>query len=206
MGTQLLIASPGKTDVRPKTMNDRSISWLGTISEEVSNKGPVAFTLGDLQKQKHLFAHRCALFYTPTENIPVDYVGSGPLDITLPVAPPDYTDFLEIRAYRSPRFWVDLIQRQTGKLRWTPISPARITFIRYDCFRIRSDHLAFGTKGLLDALKIRTSGRRDGIYLHYFGAIIDDAEEFVDVSWEQELVEHPKDAGVRVKVLFNARA
>jgi hypothetical protein len=182
-------------------MNDRSISWLGTISEEVAKRGPVSFTRHSLQKQEHLFAHRCALFYTPTENIPVDYIGSGPLDITLPVAPPDCTDSWEIRAYRSPRFWVDLIQRQTGKLRWKPMSPARVIFVRYDYFTIRSDHLAIGSKGLLDALKIRTSGRRDGIYLHYFGAIVDDAPAFVDVSWEQELVGHPREAGIRVRVL-----
>jgi len=154
-----------------------------------------------LSNQEHLFAHRTALFYTPTKNVPVDYVGTGPLDITLPVASPDFTDLCEIRAYGSPRFWVDLIQRQTGKLRWHPISPARVIFVRYDCFSIRSDHLAIGTKGLLDALKVRTTGRRDRIYLHYFGAIVDDSQEFADVSWEQELVAHPKDAGVRVQVL-----
>ena len=132
---------------------------------------------------------------------PPEHVGSGPLDITLPVASPDYTDLMEIRAYGSPRLWVDLIQRQTGKLRWIPISPARVTFVRYDCLRIRSDHLAGSTKGLLDALKVRTSGRRDGIYLHYFGAIVDDAQAFVDVRWEQRLVSQPRDAGVRVTVL-----
>jgi hypothetical protein len=182
-------------------MDDRNISWLGTISEELANKGPVSFTLRSLQKQEHLFAHRCALFYTPTENIPIDYIGSGPLDITLPIASPDYTDFFEIPTYRSPRFWVDLLQRQTGKLRWKPMSPARVIFVRHDYFAIRSDHVVIGLKGLLDALKIRTSGRRDGIYLHYFGAIVDDAPAFADVSWEQELVGHPRDARVRVMVI-----
>jgi hypothetical protein len=68
-------------------MSDRSISWVGTISEELAEKGPVSFTSSRLEKQEHLFAHRSALFYTPTENIPVDYIGSGPLDIMLPVAP-----------------------------------------------------------------------------------------------------------------------
>jgi hypothetical protein len=81
------------------------------------------------------------------------------------------------------------------------MSPARVIFVRYDYFTIRSDHLAIGSKGLLDALKIRTSGRRDGIYLHYFGAIVDDAPAFVDVSREQELVGHPREAGIRVRVL-----
>ncbi len=126
---------------------------MGSISEELEEKGPVSFTRRRLEKQEHLFAHRSALSYTPTENIPVDYIGSGQLDIMLPVAPPDYTDSWEIRAYQSPRLWVDLIQRQTGKVRWRPTSPARVIFVRYDCFSIRLDHLAAGIKGLLDALK-----------------------------------------------------
>ncbi len=174
---------------------------MGSISEDLDNNGPVSFTSRRLNKQEHLFTHRSALFYTPTENIPADYVGSGSLDITLPVVSPDYTDLREIPAYGSPRFWVDLIQRQTGKLRWHPIYPARVIFVRYACFRIRSDHLVGGIKGLLDALKVRTTGRRDGIYLYYFGAIVDDDDASVDVSWEQELVAHPKDARVRIQVL-----
>jgi hypothetical protein len=178
-----------------------SISWIGTISEELDDKGPVTFTRQRLKKQEHLFAHRSALFCTPTKNIPVDCIGSGPLDIMLSVTTPDYTDFYEIPAYRSPRFWVDLIQRQTGKLRWHPISPARVIFSRYDSFCIRQDHLAIGTKGLLDALKVCTTGRRDRIYLHYFGAIVDDGPTFVDVSWTQEPVGHPREAGVRIQVL-----
>lgn len=185
-------------------MSNRSVSWVGTISDELEERGPVSFTHRTLGKQEHLFAHRCALFYIPTHSIPAEYVGSGPLDILLPVAPPDYTDFREVRAYRSPRLWVDLIQRQTGKLRWTPMSPARITLVRYDNFTIRSDHLAIGMKGLLDALKVRTTGRRDRIYLYYFGAIVDDGPGFVDVSWEQKLVGHPKDAGVRIRVMPKA--
>lgn len=177
-----------------------SISWIGTISEEPADKGPVTFTRHRLKKREHLFAHRSALFYTPTENVPVDYVGSGPLDFRLPVVPPDYADLLEIPAYQSPRFWVDLIQRQTGKLRWHPISPARVIFSRYDSFIIRQDHLAIGAKGLLDALKVRATGRRDRIYLHYFGAFVDDGPAFVDLSWKQKLVVHPRDGGVRIQV------
>src|ERR1700722_6680632 len=117
-----------------------SISWVGTISEELENKGPVAFTRHRLKKQEHLFAHRSALFYTPTKNIPVDCIGSGPLDIMLSVATPDYTDFYEIPVCRRSLFLVDLIQRQTGKLRWHPISPARVIFSRYDSLCIRQDH------------------------------------------------------------------
>lgn len=121
----------------------------------------------------------------------------------LPVVSPDYTDFSEIRAYGSPRFWVDLIQRQTGKLRWTPVSSACIMFTRYDCFVIRPDHFATGINGLLDALKLRTNGRRDGLHLYYFGAILDDGPNFVDIQWEQKMVTYPKDAGIRIQVLQN---
>jgi len=173
---------------------------VGTISDELECRGPVSFDPRTLRRQQHLFAHRSALFYTPTKNVPPHYIGSGPLDITLPVATPDYTDLRGIRALGSPRFWVDLIQRQTGKLRWRPMSPARIIFVRYDYFSIRTDHLAIGMKGLVDALKVRTTGRRDGIYLYYFGAIVDDGPGFVDVTYEQELVTRPKDARIRIRV------
>jgi hypothetical protein len=182
-------------------MSDRSLSWVGTISDELTEQGPVSFTSRRLQQQEHLFAHRSALFYTLTENIPAEYIGSGPLDIMLPIATPDWTDLFEIRAYQSPRFWVDLIQRQTGKLRWHPISPARVIFTRHDCFLIRSDHLYAGVKGLLDALKVHTHGRRDGILVHYFGAIVDDGPGFIDVSCDQVLEAHPQTSGVRVQVL-----
>ena len=161
----------------------------------------MSFTSRRLQRQNHLFAHRSALFYTPTKNIPVQHVGSGVLDVMLPVATPDYTDLWEIRALGAPRFWVDLIQRHVGKLRWHPMQPARIIFRRYDYFVIRTDHLVIGMKGLLDALKLGTTGRRDGIYLHYFGAIVDDGPGFVEVMYEQELVPDPKEAGVRIQVL-----
>jgi hypothetical protein len=54
----------------------------------------------------------------------VPYVGSGDVDITLPVASPDFTTLQEIGGYGIPRFWVDLLQQQSGKIRWTPIAPA----------------------------------------------------------------------------------
>jgi hypothetical protein len=44
-------------------------------------------------------------------------------------------------------------------------------------------------------------GRRDRLYLHYFGAIVDDGGASVGVSWGQELVAHPKDARVRIQVV-----
>jgi len=81
------------------------------------------------------------------------------------------------------------------------MQPARVKLVRYDYFVIRVDHLAMGMKGLIDALKVRTTRRRDRVYLYYFGAITDDGPGFVDVSCEQKLVAHPKDAGVRIRVL-----
>jgi hypothetical protein len=37
----------------------------------------------------------------------------------------------------------------------------------------------------------------DHLYVHYFGAIVDDGGASVDVLWEQELVAHPKHARFR---------
>lgn len=181
-------------------MEDRNVSWLGTISEKLMDHGPVAFSRELLSKQKHLFAHRSSLFYTPTENLPDEQVGTGPLEVSLPLATPDYNDCFEVRAYMSPRLWVDLVQRHTGKLRWTPITPAKVTIVRYDYVRIRSDHMVAGVKGLLDALKVGTTGRRDRIFLHYFGAILDDGPEFIKVRCDQRLVRHPKDACMKISV------
>ncbi|HEV3210583.1 MAG TPA: hypothetical protein VGY91_09990 [Chthoniobacterales bacterium] len=56
-------------------------------------------------------------------------------------------------------------------------------------------------KGLLDALKVRTTGRRDRIYLHYFGTILDDGPTFIDLLCNQALIAHPKESGVRIQVL-----
>lgn len=189
-----------------QNVRDRSVSWLGSVSEELEESGPTAFTLRRLQRQDNLFAHRSALFYTPTRRIPREYVGNGELDVTLPIATPDYPDLLEIRALGSPRLWVELLQRHTGKLRWTAMRPATIIFTRYDYFSIRSDHLAIGRKGLLDALKVGTSGRRDGIYLYYFGAIIDDAPGVIDAVYGQELVQHPHQLAIRVRVTAESAA
>ena len=184
----------------PMKKTDGHVSWVGSISDDIYYNGPIAFSRQRLAQQAHLFAHRAALFYTPTESIPSSFIGSGMLDTRLPVPTPDATEFGEIKAYAIPRFWVDLIQRQTQRIRWTPISRARVVFTRYDCFTIREDHLAMGSKALLDALKVQTMGRRNGRRLYYFGAIIDDGPGFVEVSWHQEVVGYPRDAGVRIQV------
>lgn len=179
--------------------NNRYPSWCSTISEIIM-EGPVAFSRDDLLKQDNLFAHRAALFYTPTCNIPKQYVGRGDLDIVLPIVTPDYTELFELRSYQVPRFWVDLMQRQTFKLRWKPFKKASVRFIRYDYFKIRNDHFMIGMKALLDALKEKTSGRRDGRFLYYFGAIVDDGPTYVDVTWDQKLINHPKDSRIRIEV------
>jgi hypothetical protein len=181
-------------------MNPKSFSWINSISAELEYKGPRSFSRVTLRNQKDIFWHRAALFYTPTANVPSDHVGSGVLDVTLPLVTPDYTDVFEISAYRNPRLWVDLLQRYTGKLRWKPIFPACVTFIRYDSVRIRDDHIRIGMKALADALKVKTAGRRDGRSLHYFGAIVDDAQKFAEFSYSQRIVGHPHKAKIRIRV------
>ena len=181
-------------------MNDQSVGWVGTLSERVLEDKPVAFSPSDVHAQPDLFAHRAALFYTPTVSIPQEFVGSGPLDITLPIVTPDHTEAIELRFPTSPRFWVDLIQRQTLKIRWQPIPKARVRLIRYDYYKIRDDHFVSGIKGLLDAFKERTSGRMDGNWLYYFGAIVDDGPTFIELEWAQQCVDHPADASTRIQI------
>jgi hypothetical protein len=118
--------------IRPTTFIDRTISWCDSISDELISSGPMVFTHDRLVRQQHLFAHRAALVYTPTENIPEAGIGIGSLDVTLPIVTPDFD--VDGRAYVKPGFWVDLLQRHTGKLRWRPISRAHVTFVRYDCY------------------------------------------------------------------------
>jgi hypothetical protein len=57
-----------------------------------------------------------------------------------------------------------------------------------------------GTKALLDALKVKTTGRQDGRLLYYFGAIWNDDAASVTVEYIQESVEHPRLAKLRVQV------
>jgi hypothetical protein len=181
-------------------MNDRSVGWVGTLSERVLKDTAIAFSSSDVELQLDLFAHRAALFYTPTTSIPQKFVGSGPLDITIPIVTADYTEAIELRPPTSPRFWVDLIQRQTMKLRWQPIPKALVRFTRYDYYKIRNDHFISGIKALLDAFKERTSGRTDGHWLYYFGAIIDDAPKFIELEWTQQCVDHPSEARTRIQI------
>ena len=50
-------------------------------------EGPRAFSREELAAQDCLFAHRAALFYTPTEYIPAEYVGKGIFGLPLSRGP-----------------------------------------------------------------------------------------------------------------------
>lgn len=170
------------------------------LSETIGEEGPTSFTKKVLSRHPNLFAERSALFFTPTDKLPRQFVGVGDLDIFLPICTPDWYDSLFIRSYMSPRLWVDLLQRHTGVLRWTTASHATVTITRFDQAVIRQDNLVSGTKALIDALKVRTNGRRDGRPLFYFGAIFDDEERYVSISWQQQLVSTPEKTGMRITV------
>ena len=85
-----------------------------------NNRPPISFSVGQVRRSPDLFRERAALFYTPTENLPPQWMGEGELDVTLPVVCPTFFECSEIRWYQTLRFWVDLLQRATGKLRWHP--------------------------------------------------------------------------------------
>jgi hypothetical protein len=44
-------------------------------------EGPRPFTAARIRKEPELFAVRAALVYTPTSNIPAEFVGDGKLDV-----------------------------------------------------------------------------------------------------------------------------
>ena len=169
------------------------------LTQIIEENGPQIFTKDEISSQVNLFEERSALIYTSTENLPSAWIGSGPLDVTLPIVIPSYYEFIEIRAYRSPRLWLDLIQRTTGKIRWTAIFPAQLRIIRYDT--IQQSYAEVGAKALVDALKVKTTGRSDRLLLYYFGAILDDSpSEIIQRRFEHEIVRSPSDAKTRIIV------
>ena len=135
---------------------------------------PTTYTLEVLSSYSDIFRDRTSLFFTPTKNIPPQWVGEGRLDVVLPLASPTWYEYRTNPAFRVPRLWVDLLQRATGKLRWTPMSPAKITIVRYDTSGYDLMSVMAGAKALIDALIVKAAGRSDGRILHYFGAIQDD--------------------------------
>lgn len=172
---------------------------MQSLSDEIYYGPPRSFTRKRLVHESNLFKHRAALFYTATKEIPKKFIGSGPLDVILPLPSPTMVEYKEIRGYRNPRLWVELLQRATKRIRWEPIRPAQVTFIRYDSDKVSLGNL-WGIKALLDALKFRTTGRGGGRLLYYFGAIWDDSPKWVKVDVLQRKVNHPAKARCRVIV------
>jgi hypothetical protein len=166
------------------------------------NKGPpVSFSARQVRASPDLFRERAELFYTPTDNLPRQWIGEAQFDVTLPVVCPTFVECLEIRWYQTPRFWVDLLQRATGKLRWRPMSPVEVQIIRYDSVEVGYGEGISGAKALLDALKVKTYGRSDGHPLYYFGAIVDDnRHHLLKYVFEEELIPDPSLAKCRVIV------
>lgn len=170
------------------------------LSDYIYYNGPTTFTLKEVAAQSNLFAHRAALYYTPTKNVPDEWIGSGELDVRLPLPSPDYLEVREVRGYAIPRMWVDLLQRATQRIRWTPVRPAYVIFTRYDLYALSDDHFMIGMKALRDALKASTTGRSDARLLYYFGAIHDDDGASADFTYLQVKVDEPSACGTRIQV------
>jgi hypothetical protein len=174
---------------------------VDSLLDDLRYKGPQVYSRKRLLGERDLFKYRTALFYTPTEHLPHIHIGSGPLNVVLPIAPPTIFEYTEIYGYRTPRLWVDLIQRATGKLRWQPIIPAKVTIIRYDAYEFGHTDTICGIPAVLDALKVRTSGRNDGRWLYYFGAIKDDNHTYLtDLSCPEKRISDPSKAYCQIIV------
>jgi len=172
---------------------------MDDLLDEIYYKGPKQFTAARIAAVKDLFAARAALVYTPTARIPAEWIGSGQVDVWLPLAVPTLQEFFDCRSRHSPRLWVDLLQRAIGKIRWLPNKPAHVRIIRFDSTEYALHDLC--VKSLLDALKTTTTGRRDRRLLHYFGAINDDnGTALPQFHLTQEHVDSPARAGSRVIV------
>lgn len=171
------------------------------LTDVVFNDGPTAFEREELDRAEDLFEDRAALFYTPTSEIPEKWIGSGTLDVVLPIATPSAFELNEVIGYRSARMWVDLLQRATGKIRWSPLPPlAHVTVELHDVREERYD-APVGAKALVDPLKAATTGRADGgRLLYYFGAIIDDSPRHIELEWVHAKSDSPGTACTRVAV------
>jgi hypothetical protein len=172
---------------------------MNDLLNELYYNGPQRFSSARLALERDLFSSRAALACTPTSHIPDAWTGTGALDVWLPLAIPTVHEFLDCRSRQSPRLWLDLLQRATGKVRWRPNVPARVHIVRFDSV-VYSEH-DLSAKSLLDALKASTTGRRDGRLLYYFGAIRDDANHDVtEFRLTQQLVDSPSISGTRVLI------
>lgn len=165
---------------------------------DLIDEGAHGFRRAQLDAHPDLFSERAALFFTPTCEIPPQFVGRGPLDVALPVPIPSWLEYRQIPGLASPRFWVDQIQRATGLIRWQPIDGAvDVQFTVTDCYA-RGAHLM--VKAVLDALKLGTAGRRDGRRLHYFGTMVDDGWKYIGSIDVVEEVSTCSAAGCRIRV------
>ena len=174
---------------------------MGSILNDLYYEGPQIYSLTDLANCDDLFRDRVALFFTPTENIPPEFIGEGRLDVTVPLATPTLYDWIGNPAYRVPRLWVDFIQKATGKLRWRPMSPSKVTVVRYDICAYELSAIATGAKAVIDALIVKASGRADGRFLHYFGAIVDDnMREMTHSEYYEQLVDDHRQVRTRIIV------
>ena len=174
---------------------------MDVILKGLYDEGPNLYARCELASNCDLFKERTGLFFTPTANIPVEWVGEGRLDVVLPLASPTLYEWESNPAFRVPRLWVDLLQRVTGKLRWTPISPAKVTIVRYDTSAYDLLAVGAGAKALVDALIVRAAGRRDGRILHYFGAIKDDnVKDLTHERFYQVIVGKHTEARTRIIV------
>jgi len=167
---------------------------LDRIEDRLEEEGPVVFTRRELEACPGLFNERSALYHTPTSALPEAWVGSGCFDLRLPLVPPSLLELDQQPAYRSERLWVDLLQRATWKIRWTPLAGARIRLTCCDVVR-PPDALYGGVQCLLAALR---GGEAPGP--HYFGAIADEPDR-IECELVQEHVSHPAKAHSRLELL-----
>jgi hypothetical protein len=169
------------------------------LTELFERSKPGPFTKKRISEEPNLFAERAALFYTPSNRLPSDQLGDGSIEVLLPVAIPTIQEVFDNRYGHSPRFWVDLLQRATNKVRWIPIRPAKVIITRYDVVSYGEWNLC--TKQLVDALKESTTGRKDNVKLYYFGAIFDDnTNDMPEYNVLEELILHPGQSCTRVQV------
>jgi hypothetical protein len=154
----------------------------------VGARGPTACSRREIAACSNLFRDRAALFFTPTSRIPDSFIGEGRLRAKLPIPTATFEEVSEIRGYGSPRLWVDLLQRVTGKVRWSVMFPAVVEITRFDSWELSQVDLVSSVKALLDALKCHTFGRADGRLLYYFGAIADDDEKSIELAINQRVV------------------
>lgn len=171
---------------------------MTTLSSRTDDLGPHLFSPREMAAASDLFAERSALFFTPTQNLPPKWVGSGNLDVKLPVPVPSWLEYQQVPGYRSPCFWVDHLQRVTGKIRWRSLKRVRLKIVVYDSYVRGADMIV---KPVIDALKIQSNGRRDGRVIYYFGAIDEDNWEDID-GWDvvEEYVSKPDQVGCRLIV------